>query len=368
MENYIIKFRDADLSKLTSVGYKCAMLGELQAYDHVDLLIPEGFIISGKAFRDFINFNDLENRLNITLQPLYKEVAPKYCLISAAAQQLITDARMPADMGMAIIDAYDYLGDMNDSPVSVSSSFMFEMPFDNDDEGLNTGLNVQGHCALLYAVKKSFANLFSCSALKRIKDAGIKVIDLDIAVCVQLMVRAGKGCSGLVSSEDNDFQAEDVIHISGRWGLSGGSFRLDDECDDYWIFKPSILKTAPLIELKLGRKQRILTAAPDDDYTWQTIESATPEEMQHMYVLNYHEILHLGKCALLIEKHFNSPVQFTWAKDGADHQIYILSVCKSPIKTRSSLHAKATVLNKAKHIYSDNKHSFKRKVKANVSR
>jgi pyruvate,water dikinase len=335
MDKFIKKLCDINLGCIAEVGYKSAYIGEQHQYNRNGLLLANGFAVTTAAYKNFISYNDLENQLVVTLNDLRVNVAVDFEKISLRAKQLIMQSKMPADLGMAIIDAYDYMCDLTEQPVSISTSFTFEMPFDNTDKTIKTDLNVEGHCALLYAVHECFANLFSVSALNHIALNKLDIGSLDVAVCIQEMIRADKACAGAGLTTDSMFKSEDAMHITGSWGLGNRTVGLDNENDDYWIFKPSLAWTIPLLEMKLGTKRRMLITAEEDDCSLQTIETNTPGSIQDCYVLNLKEIEDLGKCGLLVEQHFKKPMLFRWAKDGLNHQIYILSV--HPVNTKLNL-------------------------------
>ncbi|MDB5126182.1 PEP/pyruvate-binding domain-containing protein [Mucilaginibacter sp.] len=335
MEKFIKEIDDINLSCISQAGYKSAYIGELHQYNRNGLLLANGFVVTTAAYKNFISYNDLENQLIITLNDLRLNDAIDFEKISLRAKQMIMQSEMPADLGMAIIGAYDYMCDLAEQPVCVSTSFTFEMPFDNTDKTIETNLNVQGHCALLYAVRKCFANLFSISALHHIALNKVDIGSLDVAVCIQKMIRADKACAGAGLTTDLSFKDENVMHITGSWGLGNRTVGLDNENDEYWIFKPSLAGKMSLLEMKLGAKTKMLMVAKEDDYSLQTIETKTPGGIQHRYVLNLKEIEGLGKCGLLIEQHFKKPMLFRWAKDGLNNQIYILSI--HPEDTRPKL-------------------------------
>lgn len=335
MSKFIKKLNEINLRCITDVGFKNAYIGELHRYNRNGLLLAEGFAITTAIYKHFVCYNDLENQLIVTLNDLRENVEVDFEKISLRAKQMIMQSEMPADLGKAIIDAYDYMCDLTEQPVCVSTSFTFEMPFDNADKTIETDLNVQGHCALLYAVRKCFANLFSVSALHHIALNQLDIWSLDVAVCIQKMIRGDKACAGAGLTTDPSFKYENAMHITGSWGLGNRTIGPANEYDEYWIFKPSLASEMSLLEIKLGGKTKMLVTAEEDDYSLQTIETNTSVGIQHRYVLNLKEIEGLGKCGLLIEQHFKKPMLFRWAKDGLNNQIYILSV--HPVDTRPDL-------------------------------
>jgi pyruvate,water dikinase len=54
------------------------------------------------------------------------------------------------------------------------------------------------------------------------------------------------------------------------------------------------------------------------------INTDTPKEKQEVFVLNNEEILKLANWALIIENHYQKPMDIEWAKDGITNEIFII--------------------------------------------
>ena len=68
---YIIPFEDIRLKDLPIVGGKNASLGEMiSALTSKGILIPSGFAITAQAYRDFIKFNLLEQKIKNLLSEI----------------------------------------------------------------------------------------------------------------------------------------------------------------------------------------------------------------------------------------------------------------------------------------------------------
>lgn len=327
MTKFIKKFSEITKDDVATVGYKNALLAEM--YNNLTskgILIPAGFAITAEAFEYFLNSNNLRSQINY----LMKSLEPDYSNLAetgADAREFIMKAHMPNDLGMAIISAYDNLTDMKGTPVAVRSSGNDDtMPF-NESEGFHESyLNVQGHCSLLYSVRQCFASLFSDKAIKYRQENGMLQYEAFNAIVVQKMVRSDKACSGIGYTSYRSITANDILKISGIWGMAGGQVQEKGIADEFLIFKPSVKpKELALIEKRLGTKANMLVYADDDDESNLTLRKTTTDSQRNDFVINNGEIEKLAAWAIIIENYFNEPMRFEWAKDGENKQLYILN-------------------------------------------
>ncbi len=61
-----------------------------------------------------------------------------------------------------------------------------------------------------------------------------------------------------------------------------------------------------------------------EEDTTTVININTPVEKQERYVLSDEEVITLGKWALLIEEHYQKPMDIEWAKDGISDELFII--------------------------------------------
>lgn len=58
---------------------------------------------------------------------------------------------------------------------------------------------------------------------------------------------------------------------------------------------------------------------------------------RQQFSLNDHELQELAKQALIIEEHYQAPMDIEWAKDGDDGQIYIVQARPETVKSRENV-------------------------------
>jgi pyruvate,water dikinase len=327
METCIKKFKDINIQDIEEVGYKNASIGKLiNHFRSKGVLIPDGFAITASAYRYFITYNNLDLQLKLTMDCLDKEEFSNLELIGKRARDLILGSQMPADLGMAIIDAYDYLFDLTSVAIAVRSSIVTCKLADAVVAVKNDSfLNVKGHLTMLYAVKQCYASLYNDEAIRHAINHGDDLTKCAMSVGIQEMVRADMSCSGVAFTHDPQTGANDVIYIKGIWGLGEVINHETVIPDEYSVFKPSTkMISLLLIEKELGNKGKMMVYADED--VNQTVFKDTPLLLQEQFTLNDDEIRQLANWALLIEDLYKVPMDFEWAKDGKNHQLYLMQV------------------------------------------
>ncbi|MCJ8208342.1 phosphoenolpyruvate synthase [Mucilaginibacter sp. RS28] len=338
METFIKRFSEIGLGDIAAVGGKNASLGEMYRYLRPKgVLVSDGFAITADAYRYFISANKLEKQLQALMQELDRENFSNLAATGEKARGLIMAGKMPADLGMAITDAYDYLFEQADQGVAVRSSATAEDLPDASFAGQHESyLNVRGHCSLLYAVRKCFASLYTDRAIKYREDKGFDHNKVYLSVGVQQMVRADKGCSGVGFTLEPESGFRDVVHIAGVWGLGENIVQGTVTPDEFLVFKPSLKNNfKAIIQKNLGSKS--LTMVYADDENREIVNKDTPWELREKFVLTDREIEKLANWALLIEEHYGKPMDFEWAKDGYNRQLYLIQARPETVHSREKL-------------------------------
>ncbi|MFD2872883.1 phosphoenolpyruvate synthase [Mucilaginibacter ximonensis] len=327
MEQYIKKFRDISLGHIAEVGGKNASIGEM--FTHLvpkGIFVPDGFAVTAAAYRYFLSSNHLQLPLKKLMQELDRKEFANLAEVGQKARTLIMDAPMPTDLQLAIADAYDYAFNFQEQAVAVRSSATAEDLPDASFAGQHESyLNIKGHQPVVEAVKQCFASLYTDRAIKYREDKGFAHDKVYLSVGVQEMVRADQGCSGVGFTLEPESGFRDVIQISGVWGLGENMVQGTVVPDEYLIFKPTLrLQKEAIIQKTLGSKSKMLVYPQDEDESHDTINMDTPWELREKFVLDDSDILKLGAWALLIETHYQKPMDFEWAKDGHSGRLYLI--------------------------------------------
>jgi len=325
-DNYVQWLENLNADSVAEVGGKNASLGEMiMALKKKDILVPEGFATTAKAYRAFVGKNEIQKKIPALLKKYHQEEASLH-KTGEAIRNLFYQGEMPEDLAEAIGAAYQELGsryNKTDVDVAVRSSATAEdMPDASFAGQQESFLNVTGESALLKACRKCFASLFTDRAISYREEKGYDHMKVALSIGIQKMVRSDLAGSGVMFTLDTDSGFPDVLLINAAWGLGENVVQGTVNPDQYTVFKPFVQKEgfAPIIEKTCGSKKKKMVYAK----TKPTKNLNTPKEEQASFVLNDREIMQLARWGAQIENHYNTPMDVEWAKDGEQDKIFIV--------------------------------------------
>lgn len=318
------RFNDISIVDADIVGGKNAAIGEL--YNKLQpkgVPSPNGFVTTSFAFWEFLKENEIQVPIENILSQLDRETYSNLTEIGKQVRKLIMGASFSNSFSNEIFDEYVTLCGKDIKEVAVRSSAIAKDPDMSFAGQHETYLNIKGKDALLDAVKKCFVSLYTNRAIKYREDRGLEHHDVALSVAVQLMVRSDKGCSGIGFTIDPESGFENVMLISGSWGLGENIVQGAVNPDDFYVFKPSLTQDKyPIIHKKLGDKKLTMVYA-DAQHDKTVINIETPKDKQKQFVLSDDELITLSKWAKIIEDHFQKPMDIEWAKDGLTNSLFI---------------------------------------------
>lgn len=323
----VLWFDSIGIKDVAIVGGKNASLGEMIGQlTSKGIRVPEGYAITTKAFREFVENSDLETRVKEIVTGFDPDNPTDVAERGAKIRQAFLNAEFPEELRREIAYSYWELGrrlGLDNPSVAIRSSATSE-----DLDGASfagqheTILNVRGEPAVLKAIKQCFASLFTDRAIAYRSHKGFGQIGNALSVGVQRMVRSDLASSGVLFTLDTESGFDNAVYITGSWGLGEMIVQGAVNPDQFYIFKPSLGKFEdPIIEKKLGSKQHKLVYAPKGS---GMMDVEVPEAERQRFVLDDNEIITLAEWACIIEKHYGKPMDIEWAKDGITGQLYIL--------------------------------------------
>ena len=323
MKPFIKKFEEILINDVSIVGGKNASLGEM--YNKLStkgIQVPPGFATTAFAFEAFLEYNHLAARLENIITDLDRTLFSNLKETGASARKLIMDGELPKNLKDEIVEAYNVLG--AETTVAVRSSATAEdLPQASFAGQHESYLNVKGADDLLMAIKKCYASLYTNRAIKYREDKGFVHSKVYLSVGVQKMVRSDKASSGVGFTLDPESGFRNVIHLSGVWGLGENLVQGTVTPDEYYVFKTSLRNGKNgIIQKKLGTKE--LTMVYGETQGAGTINVETPVARRNEYILDDTEITKLANWALIIEDHYQKPMDIEWAKDGLSGEIFII--------------------------------------------
>ena len=324
---HLLWFEEIGLKDISRVGGKNASLGEMITHlSKLGIRVPEGFAISTKAFNAFVAHNRIEKKINEALEGLDSDNPADVAARGRKIRKMFLESDFPDDLRREMEWGYWELGrrlSLDNPSVAIRSSATSE-----DLEGASfagqheTILNVRGEKAVLRAVKQCFASLFTDRAIAYRVHKGFGHIGNALSVGVQRMVRSDLACSGVMFTLDTESGFDNVVYITGSWGLGEMIVQGAVNPDQFYVFKPSIDKFEdPIIEKKLGSKLIKLVYASKG---LGMEDAEVPEADRKRFVLDDKEIITLAKWACIIEQHYKKQMDIEWAKDGETQELYIV--------------------------------------------
>jgi pyruvate,water dikinase len=345
---FILWFDEIGKEDVAVVGGKNANLGEMyqnltqaesKLFPGEKIQVPYGFAVSAAAYRHFIKANDLDDKIRSVLADLDTHNISQLEERGQKIRQFILEASFPKDLEAEIKKAYEKLGEKlklkpHDLDVAVRSSATAEDLPDASFAGQQESyLNIRGPQELLGAIKKAFASLFTNRAISYRQDKHFDHFLVALSVAVQKMVRSDRGCSGVSFTIDTESGFKDLVLINASWGLGEFVVKGVVTPDEFKVFKPTLIKGfKPIISKRLGSKEKKLVYAIEG--TEPTQEMVVSETDRHKFVLSDEQILRLAKWAVIIEEHYQWPMDIEWAYDGQLDQLYIVQARPETVQAR----------------------------------
>jgi pyruvate,water dikinase len=296
--DFILSFTDVN-ARIENVGGKGASLARMAI---AGLPVPTGFYITTDAYRYFIEKNGIQPRILDALQGLDFTNPSALEAVSRLIGGFFADAQIPEEIINAIRNSYLQLDPSRPTPVAVRSSATAEdLPEASFAGQQETYLNIRGADALLGAVKKCWASLWTARAIAYRAQHNIDPGSVALAVVVQEMVFAD--ASGVMFTANPLNGKRDEIIISAAWGLGEAIVSGVVTPDTLTVSKP----TGRLIHTEVAEK-RVMTIRTESG----TDEVPVPESKREKAVLTKAHATALAKLGEKIETLYGMPMDIEW--------------------------------------------------------
>ncbi len=334
MSTYIKIFRDIRLTDIATVGGKNASLGEMvSALSSRGIRVPDGFAVTAEAYWKFIETNNLRAKLADLLSKLDTKTFGNLSDIGIKARTLFNDSTFPDELKLQILSAFQLLSNQDGEVFSFavrSSATAEDLPGASFAGQQETFLNVVGEENLIKACQRCYASLFTDRAIKYRADNGFEHMKVALSIGVQKMIRSDLSCSGVMFTMEPNSGFENVVLISGAWGLGENIVQGSVNTDEFLVFKPLLGKVKQsIISRKLGSKTKTMVYSEKSRKEILRPEDAilnldTSPEKCAEYILNDGEIIQLAEWACIIQDHYKRHMDIEWAKDGLTGNLFIV--------------------------------------------
>ncbi|AMF92048.1 phosphoenolpyruvate synthase [Vibrio fluvialis] len=339
MQKNTLWFNSLSMEDVDKVGGKNASLGEMVSnLANAGVSVPNGFATTSYAFNQFLDFEGLDDRIHNLLDELDVDDVEALRKTGATIRQWVLDAPFPADLEQDIRDNYETLIEGNpELSVAVRSSATAEDLPDASFAGQQeTFLNVKGIDAVLEATKHVYASLFNDRAISYRVHQGFDHRGISLSAGIQRMVRSDKAASGVMFTLDTESGFDQVVFITSAWGLGEMVVQGAVNPDEFYVHKPLLeAGQAPIVKKTFGSKLVKMIYANSQVIGKQVEIIDTTDAERNQFSLSDDEIKELAKQAMIIEKHYQRPMDIEWAKDGIDGKLYIVQARPETVCSQS---------------------------------
>ncbi|MFP4496365.1 MAG: phosphoenolpyruvate synthase [Halochromatium sp.] len=341
MTDYVRWLSDLGMDDVGIVGGKNASLGEMiQHLTQLGVRVPGGFATTAQAYRDFLAVDGLAERIASELDALDVD---DIAALSAAGPRIrgwIIEQPFQPELDQAIEQAYSALADKTGSAADTtwavrSSATAEDLPDASFAGQQETFLNIHGLDNVKRAIKEVFASLYNDRAISYRVHKGFTHAEVALSAGIQRMVRSDLAASGVMFTLDTESGYNDAVFITASVGLGEMVVQGAVNPDEFYVHKPTLAAGRPaILRRSVGDKaMRMVFAEPGSREPVRTEQ--TPTELRGQFSIDDAEVEALAKQAVLIEQHYQRPMDIEWAKDGIDGQLYIVQARPETVQSRS---------------------------------
>lgn len=317
---YTVGFREVGAEDVALAGGKGANLGELTRVPGVD--VPPGYIVTTDAYRAFLQSDrrlaafiaeELRGLSGGAADPSTagKRIREAMCRPETAIPPAVVDAvgreyrRLAAEAGVA------------DLPVAVRSSASAEDLPDASFAGQqDTYLNVRGEKAVLAAVRRCWASLFTDRAISYRAEKGFDHLQVEIAVVVQRMIRSTQSGTAFSVDVETGWNARHgttrgVVYLDVGQGL-GEAIVSGRQTPDQYLMAVSPDGNLVILEKHLGAKEVMLVF---DEERGGTRALAVPPDRRRRFAVSDEKALEIGSAILAVADYYGDLRDVEFALD-----------------------------------------------------
>lgn len=337
MSEYILWLDQLGMDDLEQVGGKNASLGEMISHlGELGVQVPGGFATTAHAYREFLAQSGLGTRIQQRLATLDVDDVAELARAGKEIRGWMIDTPFPAALQEAVTAAWRQLVEKTgrEPDVAVRSSATAEDLPDASFAGQQeTFLNVRGVDNVLARMHEVFASLYNDRAIAYRVHHGFAHDQVALSAGVQLMVRSDTGASGVMFTLDTESGFRKVVFITSSYGLGEAIVQGAVNPDEFYLYKPNLEDKRPaVIRRTLGGKAMRMVYGDDGGIRTED----TPSALRGQFSISDADAEELGRQALIIEKHYDRPMDIEWGKDGESGKIYILQARPETVKSRDA--------------------------------
>lgn len=340
MNDYVIWFQELSKHDIDKVGGKNASLGEMISnLSSKGVSVPGGFATTAHAYREFLEQSGLNKKINDALNKLDVNDVVALAETGKQIRDWVNDAKLQPALEAAIREAYGKLqGSNTHMAVAVRSSATAEDLPDASFAGQQeTFLNISGVDNVLHAVKEVFASLYNDRAIAYRVHQGFDHHSVALSAGIQQMVRSETGASGVMFSLDTESGFRDVVFITAAYGLGETVVQGQVNPDEFYVHKPTLAAGRPsILRRNLGSKAIKMVYAKGNSAGKSVETIDVDKDERSVFSITDEEVQSLARQCMIIEEHYQHPVDVEWARDGDDGKLYIVQARPETVRSRQT--------------------------------
>ncbi|MBB1629675.1 phosphoenolpyruvate synthase [Cupriavidus sp. UME77] len=337
---YLLPFEQLRKEDVETVGGKNSSLGEMiSQLAEAGVRVPGGFATTSLAFRDFLAYSNLTQRISDRLKALNVDDVKALAEAGAEIRNWVVEAPFQPRLEKEIREFYARAEEREGAEASFavrSSATAEDLPDASFAGQQESYLNVSGIDDVLDKIRHVFASLYNDRAISYRVHKGFAHDIVALSAGVQRMVRSDVGAAGVMFTIDTESGFPDVVFITSSYGLGETVVQGAVNPDEFYVFKPTLQAGKyPIIRRSIGSKLiKMEFTAPGEAGRVKTVD--VPIELRNRYSITDADVAELAKYAMIIEKHYGRPMDIEWGKDGRDGKIYILQARPETVKSQSA--------------------------------
>ena len=343
----VLWYNQLGMHDVDRVGGKNASLGEMITnLSSLGVSVPNGFATTSYAFNLFLDQSGLNQRIYALLDETDIDDVDALAKAGKQIRQWVVETPFLPELESAILDAYKQLSADDDAASFAvrSSATAEDMPDASFAGQQETFLNVQGIDAVMVAVKHVFASLFNDRAISYRVHQGYDHRGVALSAGIQRMVRSDLAASGVMFTIDTESGFDQVVFITAALGLGEMVVQGAVNPDEFYVHKPTLTADRPsIVRRNMGSKKVRMVYADSQAHGEQVRIEDVPEAERDRFCLSDEEVQALAKQAVLIEQHYQRPMDIEWAKDGHTGKLFIVQARPETVRSNGQVMERYTL-------------------------
>ncbi|MEZ5357797.1 MAG: PEP/pyruvate-binding domain-containing protein [Candidatus Zixiibacteriota bacterium] len=310
-DDLTIPFDRLNRKRAYSVGSKNAQLGEMKA--RLELPVPEGFAITARAYKLFVDANDLQKRISRRIESLNIRSYEQLVTVSREIIEMISKSPVPQELVDEIYAGYQQLvAKTGHKRISMRSSAVGEDTLFSFAGQYASYLNVRED-ELIDRYREVLAGKFTPQAIYYFLSHSLSEAEMAMSVGCVSMINAT--AAGVAYTRNPINPRDEAILIDSIFGL--GKYIVSGRLtpDEFRISRDG----GTILSARIARKPVKLINKPDGG----TEEVEIPPDEQRRPSLTESQLQELAKYAEILEKHYRTPQDIEWAVD-QDGKLFLL--------------------------------------------